>query len=244
MKSPSTCIDCHVHYYPSEVSGDPASFARAHGEPRWESVVSPAGGKGLQAWADETRMLADMDAAGVDEAWLQGWYWQHPHTCELQQRWYAELLSRHPKRLHAFTPVAPGSQAETQALLQCAEDQGFSGIGEVHPAAQGFELDDPWWLDIANWAQERGWPILIHVTEPVGRHYEPRWETPTRALQQFIERFPDLRIILAHVGGLLGFHENNPYIRKRWRNVFYDTAALPLMYDLASDPAVDRGGWE
>jgi uncharacterized protein len=35
---------------------------------------------------------------------------------------------------------------------------------------------------------------------------------------------------------LLGFQEHNPYIRKRWRNVFYDTAALPLLYDLQVIP--------
>jgi len=39
-----------------------------------------------------------------------------------------------------------------------------------------------------------------------------------------------LRLILAHLGGGLVFHEVNPYCRRTLANVVYDTAAVPLLY--------------
>ena len=44
------------------------------------------------------------------------------------------------------------------------------------------------------------------------------------------EQHPLLRLILAHWGGGLPFFENNERLKKRLRNVYYDTSASPLLY--------------
>ena len=49
---------------------------------------------------------------------------------------------------------------------------------------------------------------------------------------------PELKIILAHFGGLLPFHELNKHFRKISANVYYDLAAGPLLYDSKTLPAV------
>jgi predicted TIM-barrel fold metal-dependent hydrolase len=43
-------------------------------------------------------------------------------------------------------------------------------------------------------------------------------------------QYPDLKLILAHLGGLLPFYELNRPVQKVMKNVYYDTAAVPLLY--------------
>ena len=43
--------------------------------------------------------------------------------------------------------------------------------------------------------------------------------------------YPEATFILAHWGGGIPFFEHNPRVKKRLRNVYYDTAASPLLYN-------------
>lgn len=225
-------IDVHVHRYPHEVFADPVAFAVAKGEKHWRELVAPTKGNSLQGWADRETMLADMDAAGVDQAVLLGWYWEQPETCALQNRWHAEWIVRDPDRFYAFAAIHPHSPT-LSGDLAAARDSGFRGIGESHPAVQGSTLRDPAWKTIAAFAVAQDWPLLLHVTEPVGRPHPGRVHTPFEDLLWFASEHPSLKLVLAHWGGGLPFYELNPYVRKRLRNVYYDVAASPLLYDKA-----------
>ena len=76
-----------------------------------------------------------------------------------------------------------------------------------------------------------GWPVTYHVTEPVGHEYPGRTPTPFEDFLWLAREFPDLKIILAHAGGLFPFYELNPKIRPELKNIYYDLAACPLLYE-------------
>lgn len=230
MQESTGIIDVHTHYYPPSVVTDPVGWATTVGEKHWQQLVAPVGKPSLQGWANETQMLQQMREAGIVKAVLQGWYWEHAASCALQNRWYADLINRYPENLIAFATVHPPSEKETEEQLQFALDHGFKGIGEIHPAVQGFTLRDRCWIPVVEFAVEHGFPITLHVTEPIGRPQHPQAETNLRDIQWLVEEYPDLRLILAHWGGLSFLHELNLYIAKRWRNVYYDTSASPLLY--------------
>ena len=226
-------IDCHVHLYPDAAIADPAGWAAARGEARWAAMVGPRGdgGASLQGWADTGRLLRDMDAAGIDRAVLQGWYWENAPTCAAQNRFYAECVRRHPDRLEACATLhaAAGEAAVCAELARCREE-GLSGIGELCPPAQGFGYDDPALAAALALAAAWWWPVNLHVTEPAGRAYPGRVETPFLELLALAARHPAVRFVLAHWGGLLPFFELNRAVAKPLANVFYDTAASPLLY--------------
>lgn len=223
-------IDIHVHYFPPELGADPATFAKEQGEPFWGALMAPAGGVSLQAWLSVDEMLSRMDAAGVEKAVLQGWYWQQFETCKLHNRWMKDVIDRHPDRFEAFASLIPTTDGRDLEELQWAMDHGFSGVGEIHAAAQGFSLMEGRWQELVSRAQAAGLSVLLHVTEPVGRDYSPRAETDFRELQSFVEHHSAAPIILAHLGGLIFSHLFNRYIDQRWQHVYFDTAALPLLY--------------
>lgn len=198
----------------------------------WASVVTPRGEKrSLQGWANRDQMLAAMDAADVNRAVLLGWYWEHHETCVCQNRWHAQWLREDPDRWLAFMAIQPLAGERALDEVKRAADAGCIGIGELFPQVQGFARDDPTWLRIVELAIERGLVIHWHVAEPVGPTYTGKRDTPLNDYLWLAQTYPELTLILAHWGGLLPFYELNPFCKKAFQNVFYDTAAGPLLYD-------------
>ena len=224
-------IDCHVHRYPPEVFVDPVSFANIQGEKHWLRLVAPEDKSSIQGWADRETMLSDMDASGVDKATLLGWYWENPETCTLHNRWHAEWILEDQDRFVAFAAAHPLAEEKALDDLKKARDMGFRGIGEILPAIQGFSMRDPHWLKIVEFAVDTGWPINFHVSEPVGRPHPGQVPTPFEDFHWLAETYPELKMILAHWGGLIPFYELNEHFRKSFTNVWYDVAASPLLYD-------------
>ena len=228
----SVIIDSHVHCYPPEVVADPGGWAAARGESHWAELHVPAPGRSsIAGWTDADGLLADMDKAGVERAVLLAWYWENQETCDLQNRWHIDWVREHPDRFIGFAAVQPMAEERAFEAVRRAIGQGLSGIGEMLPAAQGFSHTNSTWMRILDWAQEENLPITIHVSEPVGHDYAGRVETPLEEYQWLVRQFPNLKMILAHWGGGLPFYELNATCRSDFQNVFYDTAASPLLYD-------------
>jgi predicted TIM-barrel fold metal-dependent hydrolase len=175
-------------------------------------------------------MIEDMDCAGVDRCALLAWYWEKPETCRLHNDWNARWIEEDPDRFYAFAAIHP-EMNDPMEELQIRHDQGFSGIGECHPMAQGFSMRDPSWLACMEFASEKGWPVNFHVTEPVGHDHPGRIPTPLDDFLWLARQFPELKIILAHAGGLFPFFELNPRLKPELANVYYDLAACPLLYE-------------
>jgi predicted TIM-barrel fold metal-dependent hydrolase len=225
----SVIIDAHVHLYPDAANQDPAEWARARHEPYWAALVTRRrkDGSAVQEFPSLAELVRDMDAAGIDQAVLLGWYWEHHATCVEQNRFYADCLKAEPARFKAFATVH--AQAGEAALdeIRWARDAGFSGIGELSPHSQGVRLDDPAWRDILKLAGQLRLPVNLHVTDPNSKPYPGRRETPLADFVAMAREFPWTKFILAHWGGGLAFDTENHILP----NVYYDTAASPLLYD-------------
>lgn len=227
----SSIIDAHIYQYPPEVFKEPRTWAEKMGEPHWANCVDPKGKNSLQGWSDVDQLLHDMDSAGIDKVVLLGWYWQNEDTCEEQNRWYIEWVKKYPDRLIGFANVHPPAGSRALDEIRNCVEHDLVGLGEFHPQAQGFDLRHPDWLKVVELSSELNLPINIHVTEPVGHDYTGRVETPLADYSWLAKNFPDVKFILAHWGGLLPFYELNEKLRGVMKNVYYDCAASPLLYD-------------
>jgi len=72
--------------------------------------------------------------------------------------------------------------------------------------------------------------LLTHTSEPVGHEYPGKGDITPDMLYPFITSFPDLTIVCAHWGGGLPFYALMPEVKQAMSNVFFDTAASPLLY--------------
>jgi predicted TIM-barrel fold metal-dependent hydrolase len=221
-------VDAHVHLYPPEANQVPAAWAARHGEGHWAALTTRVrrDGRPVQGFASVDQLLRDMDAAGVTKAVLLGWYWEHHATCVLQNRFYAECVRAHPDRLAAFAAVQPtaGEMALTEAVR--ALDDGLIGFGELSPHSQHFAASDATWHRLLELAARRKVPVNLHVTDPQSRPYPGRVETPLADFVDLAKAFPQTTFILAHWGGGLAWMEEAAALP----NVWFDTAASPLLY--------------
>ena len=228
MTNKIAVIDAHIHHYPAEVAKRPAMWAKERGEIHWGNLMEA---NTLQAWPTLEALLTDMKRAQIQHAILQGWYWEHLSTCIWHNNWQSTWVKDHPKQLTAFASVQPLAGEAALDALRKAYDDGLRGIGEVFPAAQGFTMKHPTWLKMVTWATERKMPITLHVPEPVGHRYAGKISAALSDYQWLAETFPETTFIFAHWGGLLPFYELNAHCKKIFKNVYYDTAASPLLYN-------------
>lgn len=225
-------IDSHVHLYPPELNAAPAAWAEAQGEAHWSMLCTRRrrDGRPVQAFPSLAELLRELDRAGIERAVLLGWYWQKPEHCAWQNRFFAACRRTHADRLDAFATIHPGAgHAASLAELQRARDEGLVGLGELSPHAQGFAIDDPVFAAVLERAAALGMPVNLHVTDPVGRPYPGRMETPLADFRRLAATFPNTRFILAHWGGRLTLAagaEASPLPD----NIYFDTAASPLLY--------------
>jgi hypothetical protein len=242
METPEI-LDAHVHLYAPEAAADPAGWGNSRGEPGWVACVAPVGRRSIQGWSTPEALIAHMDEAGVAACILQGWYWQRQETCELQNAWYREWVARYPGRLIAFASVQPAAGRRALVCLERSLDAGMRGIGELLPQAQGYTLDDPWFLKVVEVAEARRLPITLHATDPeAGAAAGPA--TPLGPLVGLARDHPKATFILAHLGGGLAFR-GLPGGEPLPENLYFDTAAAPLLYDTGVyRRAVDRVGAE
>jgi hypothetical protein len=223
-------IDAHVHLYPPELNRDPVGWAARAGEVHWARLCTRArrDGRPVQGFPSVEQLLRDMDAAGVARAVLLGWYWEKPETCAWQNRFYAACVREHPDRLAAFAALHPAAgRTATLAEVRRVRDEGLIGLGELSPHSSGHGIDDPVFGDVLALAAELRLPVNFHVTDQASKNYPGRVETPLADFVRLAREFPRTTFILSHLGGLLPLVDSSAV---SWPNLFYDTAALPLIY--------------
>ena len=225
-------IDAHVHLYPPEAGREPTAWAAARGEAHWTTLCTRQrkDGRPVQAFPTVDELLHTMDADGVDRAVLLGWYWENHATCVEQNSFYAACVRAHPDRLAAFATVHPAAGPAALAEVRRAVGEGLVGLGELSPHSQHVAIDDPSWRELMDLAGELKLPVNLHVTDPLSRKFPGRVDTPVADFVRLARAFPQTTFILAHWGGGPGYAGE----LKDIPNVYFDTAASPLIYEPAA----------
>jgi hypothetical protein len=158
---------------------------------------------------------------------LLGWYWNHPDNATGQNRFFLECIRAHPDRLSAFAALSPRDGARAQAEIRWARETGFAGLGELSPHSVSHPVDAPEWDEIFALAGELGLPVNLHAADPLARSYRGAIATPRSWFIETAHRHPRTIFVLAHWGGGLAFEPS----ARDLKNVWFDSAAAPLMYE-------------
>ena len=238
-------LDIHAHAFPplyrktlEKVLGGPSSIRS-----NWQ-------------W-DEERVLGEMDRWGIQ---VQVLSLSHAYEyfkdvsaavdlCRIANDEYAEICALRPERFRMFAlvPLIDADRA-CEELERIRRVPGFSGIA-LATNIRGRVLDDPAFASFFDYANRSHTVIFLH---PLARSLPEEWSCyrlehliglpvdttfalSRLALSGFLDRYTDLRLIAAHVGGTLpylaprierayregsGKHKPSYY----FRNFFYDTS--------------------
>jgi predicted TIM-barrel fold metal-dependent hydrolase len=176
-------------------------------------------------------LIAAMDRARVDQAVVFGFGWRDMGLCRQDNDYVMEAVARYPERLIGFGIVNPAAGAEAlQEVERCAAG-GLRGVGELMPDGQGYRLDDEKTMaPIVEAALDHDMVLLTHCSEPVGHPYPGKGTVTPDEVIRFARMFPDVTLVCAHWGGGTIFYELMPEVAEVMRNVYYDTAASPYLY--------------
>lgn len=134
----------------------------------------------------------------------------------------ARYVAQHPRQLIGFLSVDPTQPGWYRELRQGHEELGLRGI-KLLPMYAGFFPDDPRLDPLWRYAQRNRLPVLLHTGTTFIKQ-APLECTLPRHLDAVATRYPDLPIVLAHLG--------HPYegecvvVIRKHPNVYADISAL------------------
>jgi uncharacterized protein len=162
--------------------------------------------KATTCWADYMEAMGPADKSIVfGIAWHPGGS-RYDGIAESGANWYegnlndaaATFVRAHPDRLIGFMALHPHDRDCLDELERCRSDLGLRGI-KLGANYQNFDPLEARALAIYERAQRYGLPILFHQgTSPV-REAPIKLSHPL-LMDEIAIRYPDLKIIMAHVG--------------------------------------------
>lgn len=193
-------IDFHTHIYPGKVAA---------------KAVEACAGR-LPAYADGTRagLEASMREAGIDLAVCLTVVNAPANSANINA--WAVRENRPPLVMTGgFHPDEPDPLATVEAVAAA----GLPGI-KVHPEFQQFRFDEERLFPVWERCGELGLFLIAHAGWDA--LFDPPYHSDPEALAAFRRRFPGLKLILAHLGGMA-----------MWDEVEKHIAGLPVYLDLA-----------
>ncbi|KRE42741.1 amidohydrolase family protein [Knoellia sp. Soil729] len=217
-------IDVHTHFMPEPVMRKVWAFFDRLGE-----------GDG-QAWpityrGDEEERLEQLRGFGV-RAFTSMLYPHKPGMAAWLNGWSADFAARTPDCLHTATFFPEESAGADVAAALDAGARVFKAHVQVGAYDPRDPLLDPVWGQLA----ESGTPVVIHC----GSGPHPGEFTGPGPISEVLQRFPDLALVIAHMGA----PEYAEFLDlvERHDNVHLDTtmAFTPFLERLAPFPQHDR----
>jgi hypothetical protein len=228
--------DVHCHLLPLELRQPPAAS--------WHDSWFAACHADAADFAAGEEVVRALDEAGLDRAVVFGWPFADPGLLAEVNDYVAQEAAASGGRLLGMALINPGRPG-WEAELARGRSLGLHGVGELNADAQGFELRFAAGLrDALLTLAELDWPLMLHASEPVGHQYPGKGTAGPRQLWALLEpalaSSPGLRVCLAHLGGGLPFYAHMPEVLDLCRQLWFDTAALPYLYQPGALSAVDQ----
>jgi len=219
-------IDFHMHITPPDIIANWQKYAEK--EPYFALLSQSRSNK----FASAEDLIASLEKDGnVSKAVVFGFAFRDIGLCRYVNDYVIEKVKEYPEKLTGFLVTPVRGRESAKEIERCAR-LGLAGVGELFPEGQGFDLEDKAQTKTLTGAcAEFSLPLLLHTNEPVGHYYPGKTDVSLRQMETFVSDNPELKIILAHWGGGLLFYETMGEIKEKFRNVYYDTAATPFLYD-------------
>lgn len=228
-------IDFHTHIFPLEIRENRKNFFQ--GESAFKLLYNSSKASIVGAYD----LIKTMDEEGVDKSVVFGFPWKNADTFKKHNDYIIKSVNKYPDRLIGFAcfDLSPQNVALDVTVDVAVEtkrciDAGLQGVGELAFYESGIDNNALDKLEpVLSICRENRLPVLIHTNEPIGHNYPGKTPITICQIYNLAKRFPENKIVLAHWGGGIFFYTLlKKEVKKVLKNIYYDTAASPFLYDL------------
>ena len=220
-------IDAHTHIFPEKIRKNREKYFTD--EPAFKKLYQSPKSRLIGA----REMLASMDDSQVDKAVVFGFPWKDSLHFKQHNDYISEVVNRYPQRFIGLGCFDPFSKGVAEEARRCLQKGGLSGIGELAFYQTGIENSSLSRLEpVMEVCRGLNLPVMIHTNEPIGHSYPGKTPNTLAQIYQLIQSFPQNKIVLAHWGGgLFFFSLLKKEVKESLKNIYFDTAASPYLYD-------------
>jgi uncharacterized protein len=157
-----------------------------------------------------------MSAAGIDISVLVSFPWASDTLCT-ENNDYILAVAKEYKQYRAICSLQPMSSAWRSEVEACVK-RGCDGF-KVNPAWQGFDLLSDSVVPMVYEIMKQDKFLMVHID-----HAFKKSLASAAHLFEFAKMYPQLKIIAAHMGGMLGAYNLFEPVSKNLGNIWFDTA--------------------
>ncbi len=231
-------IDTHTHIFPDAVNQNRSHYF--NGEPEFKLLYDSDKSKIISV----KQLLDTMGEHKVDLSVICGFPWRNPETAILNNNVIIDAVKTHPDRIKGLACFDLAWKGAADETLRCIKE-GLSGAGELAFYLSGIDEKALRLLEpvMAVLRENGNLPCMIHTNEPVGHQYPGKTPITLEQIYGLAQTFPDNKIILAHWGGgIFLYHLMKKNAKSTLKNIWYDTAASPFLYEAnIYDAALNAG---
>jgi len=183
--------------------------------------------------------LGQMQEAGISQSVLFACYAPIIYS---SNEFVAEACKKYPDKFIGFASVEPKDKKAPRVLENAVKNLRLRGL-KLHPPLQDFFPNEKKYWPIYQKAKELNIPVVFHVgSTPFGALVKLAQGDPL-LIDDIAVAFPDLKIILAHLGTL--WQDEAFMVAEKNPNVYLDTAAYPYeIKELLTKELIQRVGEE
>jgi predicted TIM-barrel fold metal-dependent hydrolase len=143
----------------------------------------------------------------------------------------ASMVEKYPDKLIGYIFIHPGNENPAAEVERCVKTYGFKAI-KINGSLHRFFPADERMLSVYQRAMELGVMVLTHCGPNVENFYKSPKEINERQFAEprswipILERYPDLKIILAHFVGSTHYYDEALEVLERFPHVYTDTAMV------------------
>ena len=218
-------IDSHTHILPREVQNNIHKYLNR--DSTFSQLFNDS-----QSVCTVEELIESMEELNIDVSVILGMGWTDHKFNEYINDYILESSHKYPKKIIPMTGIIPNHDNSGVYEAERCVNLGSKGFGEIHAYAQNFDIGNKTTLlPYIQLLESNNLPIIIHVSEPLGHKYPGKGTTYPNLIEQFVSNFPNLKTILSHWGGGAFLYELMPEISNSFKNVYYDSATSPFLYD-------------
>lgn len=170
--------------------------------------------------ASREKILLSMKKLKICKTVIMGLAWASQSMCEENNEYIYECLKRNPDKFIGFACVQPlEGEIALRKIKKYITELGFKGI-KLTPHFQGYKANDKAVFPVIKKAIELNVPVMIHT--------DHLFQNPDRDAPFYIydlaQKFPRVKIIASHLGGMLFMYNCYKPAEKVLKNVYFDTA--------------------